>query len=152
MPGRFKSYYTQDTRLWQEGKSARVSGTEKARMGKPRLLFEDHDDVTVVIIEDDSILEMAVIDRLGKELFDLTDKHKKQKLVLDFSNVQFLASRTLGILLSLHKKSRAIQGQTVLCGVGPVLKKVFTVTSLDAIFQFFPDQTTALAHFNVSQA
>jgi len=118
-------------------------------MAASRLMIEDYAGVTVVTFQDSSILEMGVIDQIGKDLSELIDKQNKRKLVLDFMNVRFLASHTLGVLLSMNKKMRAIKGAMVLCSVRKDLRKVFTITNLDKIFQFFPDDAAALAHFKV---
>jgi anti-anti-sigma regulatory factor len=37
----------------------------------------------------------------------------------------------------------------VLCGLKPELKKIFSITSLDKIFKFFPNDVGALASFGV---
>ncbi|MCG8405777.1 MAG: STAS domain-containing protein [Phycisphaerales bacterium] len=119
-------------------------------MGNSRLLIENYAGVVVVTFQDSSILDMAVIDQIGKDLYELADKQNKQKLVLDFSNVKFLASQALGVLLTLHKKCQAIKGNMVLCGLRKDLMKVFSITNLDKIFKFFPDDAAALGHFKVS--
>lgn len=118
-------------------------------MAASRLMIEDYAGVTVVTFQDSSVLDMAVIDQIGKDLCHLIENQNKQKLVLDFLNVRFLASHALGILLMLNKKVRAAKGTMVLCGVRKDLKKVFTITSLDKVFKFFPNDTAALTHFNV---
>ncbi len=113
-------------------------------------MIEDYAGVTVVTLQDSSVLDMAIIDQIGKDLCHLIENQNKQKLVLDFINVRFLASHALGILLMIHKKVRAAKGTMVLCSVRKDLKKVFTITSLDKIFKFFPNDATALAHFKVT--
>jgi anti-sigma B factor antagonist len=118
-------------------------------MAKSNLLLEDYAGVTVVTFTDTSILDTAVIEQLGKDLYHLTDEQDKRKLILDFSNVKFLSSHTLGVLLTLHKKSKAIKGAMVLCGLRPELKKVFSITSLDKVFKFYRDDAEALASFGV---
>jgi anti-sigma B factor antagonist len=118
-------------------------------MGKMNLSMEDYAGVMVVTFNDSSILDAAAIEQLGRDLYQLTDEQHRQKLVLNFANVKFLSSQALGVLLTLHKKAREIKGDVVLCGLKPELKKVFTITSLDKIFRFFPDDVGALASFGV---
>ena len=69
--------------------------------------------VTVVTLQDSSVLDMAIIDQIGKDLCHLVENQNKQKLVLDFINVRFLASHALGILLMMHKKICAAKGTMV---------------------------------------
>jgi len=118
-------------------------------MANSHLLVEDYAGVTVVKLQDSSILDTHVIDRIGRELYALTDEQNRRKLVLDFSNVKFLASHTLGVLLTLRKKSQAIGGSLVLCGLRKDLMQVFLITNLDKVFEFFSDDAAALRHFKV---
>jgi len=118
-------------------------------MAKSRFLVQDYAGVTLVTFSDSSLLDAATIEQIGLDLFELTDRQNKQKLVLDFGNVKFLSSQTLGILLSLSKKTKAIKGELVLCGMRKELMKVFQITSLDKVFKFYKDDTAALAAFNV---
>ena len=118
-------------------------------MASSRLQIQDYAGVTVVTFQDNSILEVRIIDQLGQDLYELVDTQNKQKLVLDLSNVRFLASHALGVLITLHKKARAAKGEMVLCCVRKELMKVFSITNLDKIFKFFPDDASALKHFNV---
>lgn len=118
-------------------------------MSNARILVEDYADVTVVTFQDSSILEMKAIEQIGASLYELVEKQAKKKLVLDFTNVKFLASHTIGVLLNLQKKCKAINGQMVICAVKKDLMKLFTITSLDKILKFFPDDAAALKHFNV---
>ena len=118
-------------------------------MPNPRLMIQDYAGVTVVTFNESSILDAAVITQLGQELYDLVDKQAKQKLILDFSNVKFLASQTLGVLLNLNKKASTIKGDVVLCGIRKELMKVFEITQLNKILKFYRDDAEALAAFKV---
>jgi anti-anti-sigma factor len=118
-------------------------------MANSRLLIQDYAGVTVVTFTESSILDSATIDQLGKDLYHLADTLHKQKLILDFANVKFLSSQVLGILITLNRKTAAIKGTLVLSALKPDLMKVFTITSLDKLFKFFPDDATALASFGV---
>lgn len=119
-------------------------------MGNSRLVIEPYADVIVVTFQDSSILEMRIIDQIGQDLYELVDKQNKQKIILDFTNVKFLASHTLGVLLNLNKKAKAINGQMVICCIRKELMKLFTITNLDKVFKFFPTDKEALQHFNVT--
>jgi anti-anti-sigma factor len=114
-----------------------------------RLLVEDYAGVTLVTFTDSSILDNATIEQIGKDLYQLVEVQNKQKIVVDFSNVKFLSSHALGVLLTLQKKTIAHKGSVDLCGVRKELMKIFTLTDLDKIFKFYPDDEAALAAHNV---
>jgi len=119
-------------------------------MAESRIVIQDYAGVTVVTFSDSSILDSLVIDQLGKDLYHLTDVLNKQKLILDFSNVKFLSSQVLSLLLTLNKKAMAIKGTLVLCSLRPELMKIFTITNLDKLFKFQKDDAAALAFFGVN--
>ncbi len=118
-------------------------------MPASNLLIEDYAGVTLVTFNESSLLDAAVIEQLGRDLYRLVDEQDRRKVVLDFSNVKFLSSRTLGILLNLHKKAAGIRGEVVLSGLRSELKKVFTITSLDKVFKFFPNDAAAMKSVGV---
>lgn len=101
-------------------------------------------DVTIVNFEEARLLEVHVIDQIAEQLFKLVDQMDKKKLVLDFSKVQFLASAAVGMLMNLHKKSLAIRGQLVLCGMKKEIMKVFEIMQLTKVLKFAPDEKEAL--------
>ena len=68
---------------------------------KQRLYCETIGDVTTVNLMDKKILDEAVIQELGEDLFNLVDQHYKVKLVLNFEKVEFLSSAALGKLITL---------------------------------------------------
>ncbi len=118
-------------------------------MAKARLIIQDFADVTVVTFQDTALLHGHVIDEAAVDLYELTDRKNKRKLILDFSNVRLFASQMLSVLITLNKKSEAIKGNLVLCGLRDELKEVFAVTNLDKSFSFFTDTSSALTHFQV---
>lgn len=101
-------------------------------------------DVTIVNFEEARLLEVHVIDQIAEQLFKLVDQMDRKKLVLDFSKVQFLASAAVGMLMNLHKKSLAIKGQLVLCGMKKEIMKVFEIMQLTKVLKFAPDEKEAL--------
>ena len=104
-------------------------------------------DVTIVDFQEVRLLDTKHIDTIAEQLYQLVDKMDRRKLILDFSKVQFLASSALSVLLNLHKKTKAIKGELVLCGLRKDLMKVFEITSLTKLFRFCADEKDALAAF-----
>ncbi|MCG8510063.1 MAG: STAS domain-containing protein, partial [Rhodospirillales bacterium] len=96
------------------------------------------------------ILEATQIDTIGQQLFRYVDEMDRKKLVLDFSKVQFLASAAVGVLLQLRKKSSAINGEFVICGMRKELKQVFEIMKITKLFTFTPDEKAALRKFDVT--
>ena len=116
-------------------------------MVESNLVVKDASGVTIVAFQESTIIDATCIEQIAQDLYKLIDAGSAKHLLLDFSGVRLIASRMLGVLLSLKKKSEVTQGSLCLCAVGEDLKKVFTVTNLDKSFSFFADESAALAHF-----
>lgn len=118
--------------------------------GDVQLLTHQMRDVSVVNLNEASILDTQQVEHLGAELNRIVDDRACRKLVIDFSKVKFLSSSALGILIRLQKKAGQIKGRIVLCGLRKDLMQVFKITSLDRLFTFYDDEEQALASFGVT--
>ena len=119
---------------------------------QPNVLIQTMRDVTIVNFEDSSILDTLQIEKIGEVLYDLVDQRNQKKLVLDFSKVKFLSSSALGVLITLRSKSAAIKGKLAICGLRDELRKVFSISRLDKLFDFYDNEEKALAAFGVTRA
>jgi anti-sigma B factor antagonist len=73
--------------------------------------------------------------RIRDELLALAEEPGDADLFLDFANVEYLTSTTLGALISLQKKLR-VRGRRLTVGnVSPQVQEVFAVTKLDRFFE-----------------
>jgi anti-sigma B factor antagonist len=115
-----------------------------------KILVNPIRDVTVVTFQDNSILDTTKIEAIGQELYELVEKKDRRKLVLDFSNVRFLSSSALGVLITLRNKADTVKGKVILCGLKKDLRKVFEITRLDKLFTFVTTEEKALAQFGIS--
>lgn len=112
-----------------------------------RLETSEKNGVTVVRFVDRKILDESNIQQLGNELFRLVEEEKKTKLVLNFTNVEFLSSGALGKLITLDKKVKANAGVLKLSNIRPEIYEVFAITKLNKLFDIKDDESTALAAF-----
>ena len=120
--------------------------------GPVKLLTHQMRDVTVVNLNDFSILDAQQVEELGGELNHLVDDRACRKIVIDFTKVKFLSSSALGVLIRLQKKARDIKGSIALCGLRKELMQVFKITSLDKLFDFYETEEQALSAFGVTTA
>ena len=112
-----------------------------------RIEVSDVGPVTVVRFNDRKILDEAFIQELGQELFSLVETEKKEKLLLNFSSVEFLSSAALGKLITLDKKVKASGGTLKLSNIRPEIYEVFAITKLNRIFDIKDDLSDALDAF-----
>ena len=115
--------------------------------GHRRLDIEEVGDVTVARFIDKKILDEGNIQIIGNQLFGLVEDDGRQKIVLDFSNVEYLSSAALGKLITMDKKVKASKGRLRLCSVRPDIYEVFAITKLNKLFDMHEDQEKALDGF-----
>lgn len=118
----------------------------------PNMMIQRMADVTLVTIQEPRLLESHHLELLGEELYRLVDQMDRKKLVVDCTKVQFLASAAIGLFLNLQKKSSAIKGTLIICGLRKELMQVFEITKLTRIFKFAPDEKAALKQLGYSAA
>ena len=106
---------------------------------------EERDGVTVVSFPDDSALDAARVEQIQRELYAIVEACGHGIIVLDFSEVQFFSSRSIGVLIQLRKKADAAGARLALSSVRSELRRVFHVTRLVELFQIFDDTAAAIA-------
>jgi anti-sigma B factor antagonist len=112
-----------------------------------RLEVEDIGDVTVASFTDRKILDEQNIQVIGEQLFGLVDESGRKRLLLNFSNVEYMSSAALGKLITLNKKVQAAGGKLVLCNIDPQIREVFEITKLDKLFVICGDEQEGLQKF-----
>ena len=112
-----------------------------------RLELEEIGDVTVVSFVDRKILDEQNIQIIGEQLFKLVEEQGKRKILLNFSNVEYLSSAALGKLITLNKKAQAAGGRLILCNIDPQIYEVFEITRLDKFFSIEKEEQKALQAF-----
>jgi anti-sigma B factor antagonist len=115
--------------------------------GYLRLDVNEVGDVTVVRFRDHKIVEDINIQQLGQEMFRLIEVDGRDKLLLNFSSVDFLSSAALGKLITLDKKMKAHGGALKLSNIRPEIYEVFAITKLNRLFDIKDDEADALAAF-----
>ena len=118
-----------------------------ASTGHRKIDVEEIGDVTVARFLDKKILDETNIQIVGNQLFALVDDEGRRKILLDFSNVEYLSSAALGKLITLDKKVKANGGKLRLCSVRPEIYEVFAITRLNRLFEMHDDQEKGLEGF-----
>lgn len=115
-----------------------------------RLAVQRFQNVTVVGFTATAILDTLHIQQIGDELYDVIDKNAGGNLILDFSEVKFLSSQALGVLLTVRKKAEVAKVRIVIAGLRKELQKVFKITNLEKLFKFHATKEDALAAAGVT--
>jgi anti-sigma B factor antagonist len=88
-------------------------------------------------------LDAALTGALRGELFALSDECGADELVLDLSDVTFIDSTGLGLLVGLARRRRDGGGATTLLGCRRSIRRVLTLTGIDGLFELQPQSALA---------
>lgn len=109
-----------------------------------RLDIDEVGDVTIAKFVDKKILDETNIQIIGNQLFGLVDEDGRTKIVLDFTNVEYLSSAALGKLITMDKKVKKVKGKLRLCCIRPEIYEVFAITKLNKLFDIRDNQEAAI--------
>lgn len=105
------------------------------------------DGVLVIRFQDQRLLEEGQIAKLEQEVTAVIDKSEEDRVVFDFSAVQFMSSSMLGKLVALSKKLKGFKAKLKLAGLSDDIREVFKITRLEKVFDIEPDAAAAVKAF-----
>lgn len=111
---------------------------------KPKVSVEYASGAVVVTFMDEQILEEADISAIRESVTAVVEQTDKPGIILDFSNVRFLSSAVLGMLIRVSKMVYEKAGQLRLCSIHPKILEIFRITRLDRIFDIRKDAAAAI--------
>ena len=99
------------------------------------------DSVTVLELNGD--LDVSSAPLLQAALQELIDRGG-QHVIVDLSQVPFMDSSGLGVLVAAHRRIRATGGQFALANPAPALQKVFELTRTNRLFDVYTSVNDAV--------
>ena|SRR3989304_9412287 len=106
---------------------------------KPRISVEYAENATIVTFTDEKILEETDIQALQDSIMSIVEQAENINIILDFSNVRFLSSAVLGLLIRVSKRIYEHDGQLRLCNINPKIYEIFKITRLNKVFDIYRD-------------
>ena len=110
----------------------------------PNLSLKYRGKVIVATLTDEKILDEDQLQGLEGSFLPLIKQTPKIQLIIDFSNVKFLTSSVLGLLIRISKNVNETGGTLRLCSIAPKILDVFRITRLDKIFEIMSDVDDAM--------
>jgi anti-sigma B factor antagonist len=111
---------------------------------KPGISVQYEKNATIVTFLNEKILEEKDINSLRESIMAVIEQSDQINMILDFSNVKFLSSAVLGLLLRISKKIYERDSHLRLCNINPKIYEIFKITRLNKIFEIYPDIESAL--------
>lgn len=118
----------------------------------PQISVEYAADATIISFDDEKILEERDVRNLELSLFDVLKQSDGANLVLDFTNVKFMSSAVLGLLIKFSKRVYEGGMKMALCGISPKIYEIFKITRLTKIFDIYKDVDTAVERLSEEPA
>ncbi len=106
--------------------------------------IEKKDDLSIVTFGSSSLGAVSGIEEISRALRKHVDTDKPAKLVIDFNGVRFLSSQMLGLMVDMWRRLGSYQGQMALSGIDPKISRVFRITNLDRLFDFYETSDQAV--------
>ncbi len=104
----------------------------------------EHNDISVVSFGISSISSVSKVEQIGSKIHEFIAQSRPKKLIVDFDGVRFFSSQMLGLLVDIWRKLTEYKGVIMIAGINPHLSRVFRITNLDKLFEFYPDAKTAV--------
>ena len=101
-------------------------------------------DVTIITFDGALLCDTSGIEAAGEKIKDMVLSEHPKKVVVDFCEVKFFSSQVLGVLLELWRRVEGFHGKVAISGINPQLYRVFKITNLDKLFEFFEDKKSAV--------
>ena len=101
-------------------------------------------DVTIVSFGLETITGLSGLEQINERLRALIADDQPGKIVVDFDGVKFFSSQVLGLLVDVWRKLSDYGGIMLISGINPQLNRVFKITNLDKIFEFYPNRASAV--------
>lgn len=105
---------------------------------------EQIDDV--LVLELPARLDAVGVAALEGRLNEAVTSHKG-KVLADMSQVNFVASLALRMLLTNLKAVQPLGGDLRLAGMQPQIAEIFRKSRFDTLFKIYPDRESALAAY-----
>ncbi|UCC45184.1 MAG: STAS domain-containing protein [Candidatus Zixiibacteriota bacterium] len=100
----------------------------------------------VVVLTLKGRLDLASGSGLKEQVKELLNK-EKNLLHLNLSQVDFINSSGLGVLVSIMKEARLGKGRLTLSDLASYVREIFEITQLSHIFEIFPSEAEALKSY-----
>lgn len=96
-----------------------------------------------LVIEFDGKLDAVTADDTENKINDIIN-HGNNKIILDFTNLSFVSSLGLRVILATLKKVKALNGKLKVCNMNEEITEVFEISGFSTIFNVFETLEQAL--------
>jgi len=107
-----------------------------------RLDLELKQNTLIVRLSGD--LDLAITDNLRSSLDEAIDKQSVSNLIFNLSQVTFIDSSALGVLLGRYKRISRRGGRVCIVGLQPQVRRILELSGVFQVMDEFPGENVAL--------
>ena len=96
-----------------------------------RFETKQHDDVIEIRLLDRQLSDLMLQSELSDEFINFATNEKPKKVVVNFANVVYCNTGTIGALIQLRKNVIATNGLMKLCHISQPIRDAFQALNLD---------------------
>jgi anti-anti-sigma factor len=100
--------------------------------------------VNVVAMTLPEYLDSTDFDKLNESLLGLFDAKRPKGWVVDLSDVNYMGSAMLGMMVNFRQRVQSVKGKLVLCGVSPRLMEIIRTCCMDRLFPIAKTRADAI--------
>lgn len=108
--------------------------------------FKEEKQGNVTVLKLKGRLDAITSPKTEKRIFECINSGQHQ-ILLNFSEVDYLSSAGMRMLLATTKKLKTLMGKLVLCSVNVNVMDVLRMSGFDHVLEITPDQEIALKKF-----
>jgi anti-sigma B factor antagonist len=102
-------------------------------------------EVNVIDLTLPLTLDIDEFDRLNESILELIRNEPEGQWVLDLSQVAYMGSASLGLLVNLRQQIKQSGGRLVLCGLSPQMLHIFKTCCMERLFRIVKSRKDAIA-------
>ncbi|MFN0065737.1 MAG: STAS domain-containing protein [Chlamydiales bacterium] len=99
----------------------------------------------VIVVRVKGRLDAASSPQLEKTINSIIDGGHF-KLVLNFTDVDYLSSAGMRLMLSISKKLQQLEGKVVACNLNDEVMEVIKMAGFNQVIEFYPNEVESLSH------
>jgi anti-sigma B factor antagonist len=111
--------------------------------------YQTRNESGVTIIDLDGEIDVSQAPRLRKTIIDLLENNTTP-LLINMSDVVYIDSAGLSVIIAAHRKARDTGTPFGLCGPQQPVRQVFHITGMDKVISIFADAEEGIAHLSKS--
>jgi anti-anti-sigma factor len=101
--------------------------------------------VNVVELALPHTLDVDEFDRLNESILELVRGEPGGLWVLDLTQLEYMGSASLGLMVNLRQQIRHSGGRLVLCGMSATLARIFKTCCMERLFKIVKSRADAVA-------